>query len=288
MYKMRIVKNGKLLILAIVSIMVMGGCTLQKDNLVFHKPVIFGNESMVVFFRQGGSNDSIASIWIDDKIVGTLLPDRYAQSYVCTGKRQVRIETHNRDNNLIIAKAFTARKGEVLYFQVSDTSSSGNFSVHQVDSVNAENILKNLKSKSHIINRHGRCNLKYIELSSDALFSFGESRLSSAGKSMLDDLAKNIHQNITVKKLRIEGFTDRLGSSAVNDRLSLSRAKAVATYLTTQNISLPIETLGWGERFPISKGCVGKKSTPKLVECLAPDRRVRIETIGLSAQNTNK
>jgi len=104
---------------------------------------------------------------------------------------------------------------------------------------------------------------------------------------MLNTLAKNLHENVTVKKLRIEGHTDRLGNSSMNDRLSLRRAKAVALYLNSQNIVMPIDTIGRGERFPVSKSCVGEKKTPELLKCLAPDRRVRIEIIGLSAQ-TNK
>lgn len=276
------------ILFVLAAIAMLGGCALQKESIGFSKPVMMANESMVVFFRQGGSANSIASAWVDDKIVGTLLPDRYAQSFVCPGKRSVRVEAHYGSNNQIISKVFAVEKGKVLYLQVSDASLSGHYEIHQVDSNSAVNVLKNLKSKSHIINRHLSCNLKYIELDADTLFAFGDSDLTPAGKTMLNDLAKNLHENVSIKKLRIEGFTDRLGSSTANDRLSLSRAKAVAVYLNSQNIVIPIETIGMGERSPVSKGCVGEKMTSELLKCLAPDRRVRIEIIGLSAQTTNK
>lgn len=231
------------ILFVLAAIAMLGGCAMQKESIGFSKPVMMANESMVVFFRQGGSANSIASVWVDDKIVGTLLPDRYAQSFVCPGKRNVRVEAHYGSNNPIISKVFTAGKGEVLYLQVSDASSSGHYEIHQVDSNSAVNILKNIKSKSHIINRHSSCKLNYIELDADMLFAFGDSDLTPAGKIMLNDLAKNLHENVSIKKLRIKGFTDRIGSAARNDRLSLSRAKAVSAYLNSQNIIIPIEII---------------------------------------------
>lgn len=272
----------------LTAIAMLGGCALQKESMGFSKPVMMASESMVVFFRQGGNANSVPSAWIDGRIIGALLPDHYAQSFICPGKRSVRIETHHGGSNPIVSKVFTAKKGEVLYLQVSDASSGGHFDIQQVDSSSADTIVKNLKTKSHIMNRHSRCKAKYIELDADTLFVFGESSLTHAGESMLDGLVKNLHENVTVKKLRIEGYTDRLGSSTTNERISLSRANAVATYFKSKNIVIPMETLGMGERFPVSKGCVGEKSTPELLKCLAPDRRVRIEIIGLTTQTENK
>lgn len=278
---MRFIKH---ILFVLAALAIFSGCALQKESMGFSKPVMMASESMVVFFRQGGNASSVPSVWIDDKIVGALLPDHYAQSFICPGKRSVRIETHHGGSNPIVSKVFTAKKGEVLYLQVSDASSSGHFDIQQVDSDSADNIVKNLKTKSHIMNRHSRCRAKYIELDADTLFVFGESSLTPSGEGMLNDLVKNIHENVSVKKLRIEGYTDRLGSSTTNERISLSRANAVAAYFKSKNIVIPIETLGMGERFPVSKGCVGEKNTPELLKCLAPDRRVRIEIIGLTTQ----
>ena len=271
------------IIFVLASIAVLGGCALQKEHIGFSQPVVLNNQSMVVFFRQSGSTESAASVWVDDKIVGTLLPNRYAQSFICPGKRSVRIEAHYKGKYSVTSKKITAKKGEVVYLNVSDASTPGDFTVRQSEPENALTMLKNIESRSHIINRHTSCTGKYIELDADTLFTFGKSSLTPAGKNMLNDLAKNMNENVTVKKLRIEGYTDRLGSSSVNDRISLSRAKAVAAYLKSQNVTVPIRTIGMGERYPISKGCVGEKKTPELLKCLAPDRRVKIEIIGLSS-----
>lgn len=272
------------ILFVLTTLAIFDGCAAQKEGTKFSKPVMMSGNAMVVFFRQGGSDKSITTAWVDDRIVGTLLPEHYAQSFICPGKRSVRIEAHYGGSNPVVSKVFTAKKGEVLYLQVSDTSSMGQFEVHQVDPSSAEMILKNLESKSHIINRHSSCKLNYIELDADTLFVFGKSSLTPAGKVMLAGLASNLQENITIKKLRITGYTDRLGNDAHNDRLSLSRAKAVADYLNGKNIRVPIETIGMGERQPLSKGCAGEKPTPELLKCLAPDRRVKIEVIGLTTQ----
>ncbi|MBD3792523.1 MAG: OmpA family protein, partial [Campylobacterales bacterium] len=34
-------------------------------------------------------------------------------------------------------------------------------------------------------------------------------------------------------------------------------------------------------RYPVTKGCTGDTPTAELIECLAPDRRVGIEIIGI-------
>ena len=91
--------------------------------------------------------------------------------------------------------------------------------------------------------------------------------------------AKLLEQKaMPVTNIRIEGFTDRLGSTAYNEKLSLARAQTVASQLKSQNIRAQIDAVGMGERFPVSQGCVGEKATAELLQCLAPDRRVRIAT----------
>ncbi len=262
----------------------LGGCASQKEGVKFAKPVMMSGNAMVVAFREGSNEQRVASVWVDDRIIGTLLPSHYAQSFVCPGKRSVSIATHERGSNRIITKVFTVKKGEVLYLKISHDDSSGKFDVHKVAESDAEVTLSTLQTKSHIMNRHRSCKQNYIELDADTLFVFGKSELTPPGKAMLDGLAANLHENVTIKKLRITGYTDRLGKSKLNDRLSLSRADAVSTYLKSKRITVPIETIGLGERVPLSQGCVGEEPTPKLLKCLAPDRRVKIEIIGLTTQ----
>jgi outer membrane protein OmpA-like peptidoglycan-associated protein len=42
-----------------------------------------------------------------------------------------------------------------------------------------------------------------------------------------------------------------------------------------------IRTVGAGERYPVVH-CEGTRTTPALVECLQPNRRVEIEVVGVT------
>lgn len=98
---------------------------------------------------------------------------------------------------------------------------------------------------------------------------------------MLDDL---IHQMGAAEfdTITVTGHTDRLGSSAYNQRLSERRAQTVKEYLVGQNVKAShIDVKGMGETQPVtaSNACAGKKSA-KVIACLQPDRRVDIEMTG--------
>jgi len=84
--------------------------------------------------------------------------------------------------------------------------------------------------------------------------------------------------------ITVEGHTDRLGSPAYNQKLSLQRAESVKSYLVTPGgiDAAKISAVGKGESVPVTKPgeCKGNKPSPKLIACLQPDRRVEVEVIG--------
>ena len=84
--------------------------------------------------------------------------------------------------------------------------------------------------------------------------------------------------------VNVEGHTDRLGTTAYNERLSTRRADAVKTYLVGSGRidAAKVAAVGKGESMPVTKpdDCKGKSPTPKLIACLQPDRRVDIEVVG--------
>ena len=76
--------------------------------------------------------------------------------------------------------------------------------------------------------------------------------------------------------LKVAGYADRFGSKAHNDKLSLQRAVAVTKALQAQGVTAArFEVDGLGSANPV-KTCTGKKATPAVVACLAPNRRVEI------------
>jgi OmpA-OmpF porin, OOP family len=278
------------LIASIILTIMLGGC-FQATSAIsgkFNKPGLSDKQSMVVFYREAGEKDFIPTVWVEDHIVGALTPNSYAQTLACPGKTKIKVYdcfgcTGSSEDIYI-----QTQRGKVTYLLVSKDKTAEHFTVYESDEKIAEKVLASAH-RSSIVNRHtSLCSLDYVELDTDALFVFGKSILTPKGHEAIAKIAQDIKSlGVNVKKLRIEGHTDRIGSSESNDKLSSARADAVKNELKTSGISIPIDSLGLGERYPKVTNCSGEKATPKLIECLAPNRRVKIEIIGLTSSNAS-
>jgi len=122
-----------------------------------------------------------------------------------------------------------------------------------------------------------------ISLSADSLFDFDKSVIKTAGRADLDKLTNDL-RGVDYDIITVTGHTDRIGSHSYNQKLSTRRAEAVAAYLATSAGIAPdkISAKGVNGSEPVTKAgeCVGKKTTPTLIACLQPDRRVDIEVTG--------
>lgn len=127
-----------------------------------------------------------------------------------------------------------------------------------------------------------------ISLQGDALFRFGKSdegSILSAGMSKLDELAAQLaaYNRDSIESITVVGHADRLGKKVANQALSERRAMTVKNYLIKNGVdgSL-IKSMGKGSSQPV-KQCKGKKKTPTLIECLAPNRRVEVVIRGVKS-----
>lgn len=126
------------------------------------------------------------------------------------------------------------------------------------------------------------CNFTYA-LQSDATFAFGKADLNAAGKKQLDDnVIAKLGNCASVKLMLITGHTDRIGSHEANQKLSEKRADAVKAYLASKGAKAgSVETMGAGKTQPVpAVKCDDKLPRKKLIECLAPNRRVVVEVQG--------
>lgn len=269
-------------------------------------------QGMVVFYRQGGLEESMPTVFADNHIVGSLLPNHFAQTPVCSGTTLLRADSRSKRLNTGRTLSLVTRAGQVSYVRV-DEGVDG-FTLVQVAPDVAEAIVAPM-IVSHVANRHtancpapapvaavvGAASVavpvvaarpaesvtREVNLKSDALFGFGRSGrndISSTGITQLNKLITDIRdtrQGLKVERIRVVGHTDRLGKPESNKRLSLARADTVAEYILSHGLIIPIETIGRGSEDPVTRGCKGKKRTAKLVACLQPDRRVTIDLIGL-------
>ena len=121
-----------------------------------------------------------------------------------------------------------------------------------------------------------------INFSADALFDFDKSALRAEGMAMLDDLTRLL-QGANYEVILAIGHTDRIGTAAYNQKLSLRRAEAVKKYLTGKGIPPNrVYADGKGKTQPLTKpaDCSNKLSRTKLIACLQRDRRVDVEVTG--------
>jgi len=116
-------------------------------------------------------------------------------------------------------------------------------------------------------------------LGADGLFRFDGGSIGDLlpeGRRKLDALAADIKPTDAVKVI---GHTDRLGSQAYNNALSLARANTVRSYLAQAGVpARNIQVQGRGESEPKVQ-CTQTRRT-ELIDCLAPNRRVEIEVSG--------
>jgi len=83
-------------------------------------------------------------------------------------------------------------------------------------------------------------------------FASGASTLLPASRPALDEVAKTLADNPSVK-VEVGGHTDRTGSEPVNQRISLARANAVRAYLISKGVAADrITAKGYGSSKPVA------------------------------------
>ena len=126
-----------------------------------------------------------------------------------------------------------------------------------------------------------RCDFT-ITLANDQTFAFNKATLTPAAQRRIDrEVLDKLAACGKVDLMIVTGHTDRIGTPQYNQTLSEKRAAAVAAYLKRKGVSAQIDTRGAGKTQPI-QSCSDKLSYKKLIECLAPNRRVVIEARGIA------
>jgi OmpA-OmpF porin, OOP family len=83
-------------------------------------------------------------------------------------------------------------------------------------------------------------------------FQSGSTEIDKNSDPLLDQIAQALDANPQVKKIRIEGYTDNVGGTANNQRLSEQRAAAVKSALVKRGVdSDRLDSRGLGEAKPI-------------------------------------
>ncbi len=119
--------------------------------------------------------------------------------------------------------------------------------------------------------------MERITLSAKELFAFNEAKLHPP-QPRLDEIAGLMKRHPEIDKVRITGYTDRIGTQSYNNKLSQRRAESVRSYLVSQGVAAGrLVAVGKGESDPVVQ--CGDKKMADLIACLEPNRRVEVEQI---------
>jgi len=125
--------------------------------------------------------------------------------------------------------------------------------------------------------------IERLVLATDAVFEFDRSGLNdigAAGRARLDVLANRAKGLQGIERIVLVGHTDRLGSDAHNQPLSLQRATAVRDHLVARGLDAALFTVeGRGSAEPV-KTCGDELPRNALIACLRDNRRVEVEIRG--------
>jgi outer membrane protein OmpA-like peptidoglycan-associated protein len=88
-------------------------------------------------------------------------------------------------------------------------------------------------------------------ISSGMQFDKNQATLTPETQSKLDKVADAIKAEPPKTTVVVEGFTDTTGGPAINNPLSVQRARAVADYLHSRGVNQQIRTRGLGESQPV-------------------------------------
>ena len=125
--------------------------------------------------------------------------------------------------------------------------------------------------------------MQKFTLSASELFGFNSAKLA-ASQPKLDEVASTMNANSDIASVTIVGYTDRIGGTAYNQKLSQQRANSVKAYLESKGVAASrLTAVGKGESDPVVE-CKDEKKRPALIKCLEPNRRVEIEPVTFTKQ----
>jgi outer membrane protein OmpA-like peptidoglycan-associated protein len=124
-----------------------------------------------------------------------------------------------------------------------------------------------------------------VNFETEPLFSFDRYAIRADQKTKLDELIASLG-GAEIESITVIGHTDRIGTTAYNQRLSERRAESVKNYLVNKGIPADrIHTEGRGKSEPVSGDACNKTRGKKLISCLQPDRRVDVSVSGSKRSN---
>jgi OOP family OmpA-OmpF porin len=119
---------------------------------------------------------------------------------------------------------------------------------------------------------------------------FDKAEMTPDNVKELDEFMADL-KPVTLGALIVTGHTDRIGSLKYNQRLSERRAVVVKDYIVSKGVDPKLifwEGKAFKQPIPVTKFCSNKMKRKQLIECLAPNRRVTVEAVGVMPEPAKK
>lgn len=245
-----------------------------KVNVQYHSlPQVVPEQAQMVYYYPKEINAGPLYVYVDKAFHTALLPGQFTVMCVATGEHAFSTAINdapdykNKLNSLFKAKF----KGGMTYFVKMDSAGTPvtNSAVSRQD---AESDLASLQRQVKLINRSSTVQAcQYIGgatagttlVQDSLLFKFGGSdyqALLPESRNRLNEILNILKKSGKINAIRITGFTDGIGSSDTNTRLSQARADTVRQVLVRAGIASHLITAEGGGVAQSANGCTAKAS----------------------------
>lgn len=267
------------------------------------------NQARVYVYRVNqGLSQMPVNIYLDGNYHASLLRGGYTDFCVNFGSMLVKAALNDASrlhlSKVDGAQRLTLQGSQSTYLRVNEKESP----VIALESVPAEQALAELAQTRQQIHTISRAKVaracvepqappaaekpeppRLFALETDALFEFGKAELRASGFNAIENLVQVMQKEFSeVDRIRVVGFTDAIGPTTLNKRLSRQRAEVVAQKIAERQIPAKqaIEAEGRGASELAKTGCANQP-TPENKTCHAPNRRVVVVVTGVRRPATN-
>lgn len=256
------------------------------------------NQARVYAYRAAESlNPAPINLYLNGRYHASLLRGGYTEFCLNPGRPMVQSALDDasqlHQGKTLPGQPLDAQAGRVIFLRVTE----GTGRQTQVQTANEAQALPEIRRtrrQQHTVSRAPEVQpcaapeaakpmpRRDFTLASDALFAFGKSTLLPVGEEAIESLSKQVLSEYSrIDRVHITGYTDAIGPKALNDKLSLERARTVTRLLDQYglNPSSGYSTDGRGSADLAKIGCKNQP-TPENKACHAPNRRVVISITG--------
>jgi len=211
----------------------------------------------IVFYRIGGTKAFVPTVKVNERVVGSLLPDNYAKTFACNGN--IKVGVANRGDRLSTTSYHVTIKdnSNTIFMKVLE-SPEHKFTLQQMDPESTKKKIKQFNLKSNIINRYvPQCKptqKRSIKTKPNALsytqiiyFDTDGFTIRKEGIQKIKTIAKLAKEYKNLTEATLESYADYRGSKNYNKKLAYNRAISVKKYFKSLYPNCSFKIINHGE-----------------------------------------